>query len=319
MPTVSVVIPTHNRADLIGEAIQSVLDQTFQDFDVHIIDNGSSDDTEEVVRAFDDQRLNYFWQENTGLPASSRNTGIARSQGEFIAFLDSDDVWLPDKLGDQVEAMRMNPARGIVSSNFRYMGERDFPWMNGPALQDRKIPTGRVFEALLHHNFIATSTAMVRRAALDRVGAFNSDPSIRGCEDVELWLRITHDFEYAYVPKTGALYRVHAGNWAQFGVSPDISAHWTKVVEMTCERRQLPRKLRNSALSQRYGSQAWVCLRTGEDESFWKFIREGCRHRVTAKLIGLSLGRVLLGGRTLVRFYHFLRARGIPHPSHYMK
>ena len=319
MPTVSVVIPTYNRADLIGEAIQSVLDQTFQDFAVHIIDDGSSDDTEEVVRAFNDQRLNYFWQENTGSPGAARNAGIARSRSEFIAFLDSDDVWLPDKLGNQVEAMRTNPACGIVFSNFRYMCEHDFPWMNGPAIQDTKIPTGRVFEALLHHNFIAVSTVMVRRVTLDRVGAFNSDPSIRGCDDVELWLRIAHDFEYAYVPQTGAIYRVHAGNMTQFGVAPDISARWTRVVEMTCERYQLPRKLRNSALSQRYGSQAWVCLRTGEDELFWQFIREGCRHRVTTKLIGLSLGRVLLGGRTLVRFYHFLRSRGMPHPSRYMK
>ena len=237
MATVSVVIPTHNRADLIGEAIRSVLAQTFQDFDVHIVDDGSTDNTKDVVDSLDDGRLHYFWQENSGLPADARNVGILRSGGEFVAFLDSDAVWFPDKLQHQVSAMKANPNCGIVASNYKCMG--DHPLHDQITMRDN-IPAGKVFEALLHANFIGTSMAMVRRSALEKVGAFHTDPSIRCAEDFDLWLRIAYHFEFEPIREVGGVYRIHPLNLAKGGASLESIFAPIRVVERIDKMYRLP-------------------------------------------------------------------------------
>ncbi len=314
MATVSVVIPTHNRADLIGEAIRSVLAQTFQDFDVHIVDDGSTDNTKDVVDSLDDGRLHYFWQENSGLPADARNVGILRSGGEFVAFLDSDDAWFPDKLEHQVSAMRANPNCGIVASNYKCMG--DHPLHDQITMRDN-IPAGKVFEALLHANFIGTSMVMVRRSALEKVGAFHTDPSIRCAEDFDLWLRIAYHFEFEPIREVGGVYRIHSLNLAKGGASLDSIFAPIRVVERIDKMYRLPKKLMRSALSEHYARQAFHFLRAGDPQSFRQSIRHGARHRVTAKHIGLLLGHALLGTGGLIRFFDFIRHWGLnPSSSH---
>ena len=304
MAVVSVVIPTHNRADLIGEAILSVLDQTFENFDVHIIDNGSTDNTKAVIDSFADDRLHYFWQEDSGLPADSRNVGISRSRGEFIAFLDSDDSWLPDKLERQVEAMRANPNCGIVTSNYTCAG--DHP-LNGKTTLRKKIPTGKVFEKLLRANFICASMAMVRRSALQKAGVFDPNPSICCSEDFDLWLRILHDFELEYVKEVGGVYRIHASNLAKGGGALETIFSPIRVVEKIGEMHHLPQKLLDSALADHYARQAFHFLRAGDVKSFRESIRQGSRHRMTTKHVGLLLGHALLGANGMIRLFDFIR------------
>ena len=102
-PTISVIIPTYNRADFIGRAIESVLDQTYQDFEIIVIDDGSKDNTENIVKSFDDTRITYIRLKDNKGAAVARNTGIGTARGKFIAFQDSDDEWLPQKLAKQME------------------------------------------------------------------------------------------------------------------------------------------------------------------------------------------------------------------------
>lgn len=316
MPAVSVVIPAYNQGAFIGEAIRSVLEQTLRDFDVHVIDDGSTDDTKEVVESFDDERLRYFRQENSGLPAVARNVGISRSRGEFIAFLDSDDSWLPDKLERQAETMRANPNCGIVASNFQCLG--DHP-LGGKVLLRGNVPTGKVFEKLLHAGFICTSMAMVRRSALEKVGAFDADPSIRCSEDYDLWLRITHDFEFEHVEKVCGFYRIHESGITK-GADPfEWLAPAARVVEKICETHRLPRKLADSALAVHYARQAFHYLRAGDAESFRGAIRRSARRRMTMPLAGLLLGRALLGANGLIRLFEFLRSRGFRLPHTYRR
>ena len=316
MPAVSVVMPTHNRADLIGEAIRSALAQTFRDFDVHVIDNGSTDDTKEVVESFGDERLNYFWKEDSGLPADSRNVGIARSRGEFIAFLDSDDLWLPDKLERQVKAMRANPNCGLVACNYARAGEHP---LAGRAVLRRSIPTGKVFEKLLYVNFISTSMAMARRSALEKVGLFHIDPAINCSEDFDLWLRITHDFEFEYIEQVGGLYRIHESNLGEGGASARSVLSPVRVVERVHEMYRLPRKLRDSALAEHYAKQAFHFLLMGDAARFRESLRQGARRRWTIKGVGLRLGRALLGTSGLIRLFRFLRSRGLNPGNPYVR
>ncbi len=314
MPAVSVVIPAYNQGAFIGEAIRSVLEQTFRDFDVHVIDDGSTDDTKEVVESFDDERLRYFRQENSGLPAVARNVGIARSTGEFIAFLDADDLWLPDKLERQAEAMKANPNCGIVACNFQCLG--DHP-LGGKVMLRGNVPTGRVFEKLLHANFICTAMAMVRRSALQKAGVF--DPSLRIGEDYDLWLRITHDFEFEHVEKVCGFYRINKQSITE-GNSPLV---WIpaliSVVERICEMYHIPRKLADSALAVHYARQAFHYLRAGDAESFRGAIRRSAGRRMTMPLAGLLLGRALLGANGLIRLFEFLRSRGFRLPHTYRR
>ena len=116
MPVVSAIIPTYNFGRFLGEAIQSVLDQTFTDFELIVVDDGSTDDTREVVGSFNDSRIRYIYQENRGLPAA-RNTGIKASRGEYIAFLDSDDIWLTQNLELKVKSLDSHPDAGLVCSD----------------------------------------------------------------------------------------------------------------------------------------------------------------------------------------------------------
>ena len=146
-PKVSVIVPTHNRADLIEYSIRSVLAQTYPDFELLVVDNGSTDSTRSVVDGIGDPRIRYIYQENSGGPAGPRNTGIRESRGEYVAFLDSDDLWVPTKLARQVEVLEKRPAVGLVYGQFTRFSEC------GNTVSD-PIPTlenarsGEVFEDL---------------------------------------------------------------------------------------------------------------------------------------------------------------------------
>src|SRR3990170_3250837 len=124
MARVSVVVPAHNHAKYLPVTIRSVLDQTFTDFELILIDNGSTDNTHEVVQRFDDPRIRYFYQKDSGLPANSRNVGINMSRGEWIALLDSDDIWLPNKLATQMRYADEIPTAFFICTNAIYFSEQ---------------------------------------------------------------------------------------------------------------------------------------------------------------------------------------------------
>jgi glycosyltransferase involved in cell wall biosynthesis len=188
-PRVSVVIPTFNSSAMVKEAIQSVLSQTYRDFEVVVIDDGSTDNTEAVVRGFGEP-VRYFKQKNQGVSAA-RNAGIQQSLGEYIAFLDSDDLWLPEKLAEEIPALDDDPKIGLVYCDWSVTSGDAV--LQSSYLKDLPAASGYVFDDLIQSGFILTSGVVVRRACLDNVGDF--DKSLAIAQDYDLWLRISYQWK----------------------------------------------------------------------------------------------------------------------------
>lgn len=192
-PLFSVVIPTYNRAHRILRAVESVLSQTFKDFEIWVIDDGSVDDTEAVLRPFEG-RLNYWHQRNGGV-ANARNTGIEKSRGAYIAFLDSDDWWYPRKLEVVARAIEENPSAGLFYSKFD-VSDHTCRKLWTPHIRG---VSGHAYKALLVKDFVATSTAVVRKDCFDQAGMF--DTALSGCEDWDMWIRIARFFPIQFIPE----------------------------------------------------------------------------------------------------------------------
>jgi glycosyltransferase involved in cell wall biosynthesis len=193
-PRISVVIPVHNRSLPVRRAIESVLAQTCQDFDIIVVDDASTDGTPAAVEAFGDPRITLIHHERNRGGSAARNTGFRASSAEYIAFLDSDDEWLPGKLERQLAAFERSGDRLALV----YTGaERVFP--DGSVSRHVARRRADLTRALLTKNVIGeTSLGMVRRSALEAVGGF--DESLPSCQDLDLWLRVCSRFDADVVP-----------------------------------------------------------------------------------------------------------------------
>lgn len=186
VPQVSVIIPTYNYARFIGEAIESVLAQSYRDFEIVVVDDGSTDQTKEVVSRFPEVR--YLSQVNKGI-AAARNTGLASSQGEYLVFLDADDRLLSRCLEVGVGSLRDNPACAFVSGQWEKIAEDGKPLAPLPGFVVKEDH----YRAFLNCNYIRTiGQVMFRRSVFDAVSGFDS--SAPGCDDIELYLRIARAY-----------------------------------------------------------------------------------------------------------------------------
>ncbi|MBT3182847.1 MAG: glycosyltransferase [Deltaproteobacteria bacterium] len=183
-PSVSVIIPTYNRAEFLREAIDSVLMQSMRDFELIIVDDGSVDSISDVVNSFNDSRLAYVRQVRGGV-SSARNLGVLKSSARLIAFLDSDDTWLPEKLSTQVDCFLSHPDVAICQTEEIWIrsGRRVNP------MNKHKKYSGWIFEKCLPLCIISPSAVMMKRDVFDELGGF--DESLPACEDYDLWLRAT--------------------------------------------------------------------------------------------------------------------------------
>lgn len=202
---VSVIIPTYNSAHLIETALQSVVAQTYTDFEILVVDDGSTDDTKAVVEKFRGP-CRYLYQQHAG-PSVARNAGIRHSSGEMIAFLDADDAWRQDKLAVQVARFTQDPQIGLLESGYYLCDAELKPLRYHPPARLR----GSAFEDLLaSYNAPNNSTVMVKRQFLEQAGGF--DPSFSVLEDYDLWLRIAEHTVFDYSDEALAYTRIHAGN-----------------------------------------------------------------------------------------------------------
>ena len=203
IPLVSVVIPTFNRADFVVRAVESVLSQDYPSIEVLVVDDGSTDDTAARLDALADTRLRVLTQPNGGV-ARARNRGASEAAGLYVAFLDSDDFWLPGKLMAQVAAMEAAPSR----AGFCYTG---LEVRRPGAPSEVQIPTvsGSAFRAMLLDNAVRapTSCGLVRREVFDAVGGF--DPDLPAIEDWEWLIRVARLYDFVAVPEVLAVYRDH--------------------------------------------------------------------------------------------------------------
>ena len=193
LPTVSVVVPTYNRAYRLGETLRSVLNQTYQDFETIVVDDGSTDDTSKVMQSFPEVQY-VFLKENHGV-SKARNEGLTRAKGRYICFLDSDDLWDEKKLQTQVEWMEKN-----VDYQVCYTDEI---WVRkgvrvNPMKRHQKY-SGDIFRHCLSLCIVSPSSAMLRAELFDQIGNF--DESLPACEDYDLWLRIAIKYAFHFIEK----------------------------------------------------------------------------------------------------------------------
>lgn len=186
---VSVIIPTYNRAHLIGRAIKSILNQTYQDFEIIVVDDGSTDNTEEVLKGFNDSRILYIRHNHNRGGAAARNTGIKAARGKYIAFQDSDDEWLPEKLEKQMKVFEnVSPKVGIVYTDMWRITGDEREYFRSPAIMP---DDGIVYKNALNNRVmnIGIQSAVIKRECFDKAGMF--DAKFRRLIDLELFIRMS--------------------------------------------------------------------------------------------------------------------------------
>lgn len=205
-PKVSVVMPTFNYGHFIGEAICSVLSQTFHDFELIIVDNFSSDNTTEVVSAFQDERIRFHQFNNKGSIAAARNFGWNKARGEIIAFLDSDDKFRDNKLETQ---LAVHTGDNVLSHHdLKFFGTKRIGVAKG-----RRVGVDATLDMITKGNPINTSSTMIARSLLELCGGFSEDKEIVTAEDFHLWLKLSeHGANIVYLPKVLGFYRLHSAS-----------------------------------------------------------------------------------------------------------
>lgn len=204
MPLISVIVPVYNGAKTIRETLESVINQTFQDFELIVINDGSKDSTLKIVAEIKDPRLTVFSYPNAGL-AVSRNRGIKHAIGEYISFIDADDLWTPDKLEAQLNALQNNPQVAVAYSWTDYIDESSQFLRRGGYV----TANGNVLAKLLVVDFLENgSNPLIRRQALIDVGGF--DESLPAAEDWDILLRLAAHYHFVAVPSPQILYRTSA-------------------------------------------------------------------------------------------------------------
>lgn len=203
-PTVSIILPTYNREKLISFAIQSVLNQTCSDFELIIVDDGSQDNTTNLVSKFNDSRIRYIHHyQNAGVSAA-RNTGIEQAKGQYIAFLDSDDEWLPEKLEQQLQIFQDQPTVAVIYSWLIKESQNN----QSQTIRSSKY-RGYIYGDLLYSNFIGTpSTVIVKRECFD--SGIRFDPHLPCCEDWDVWLKLAKFYQFEVILAPLVKYREHS-------------------------------------------------------------------------------------------------------------
>ncbi len=209
-PLVSVIIATYNRAQLLVQAIQSVLAQSFTDFELIVADDGSTDDTAERVAALD-APIRYLRLEHSGHPSVTFNRALAVAKGQLIAFLADDDLWDEQKLARQVAVLEHTPQAGFVYSDFRFLTEDGR--ISPSVMRPEHKQSGPMLDTLLDDCVISACTVLVRREALDQAGWF--DESFSTAEDYDLWVRLAQVTQAAYIDEPLALIRKHKNQLSQ--------------------------------------------------------------------------------------------------------
>ena len=225
MPKASIIVPAYNAAQYISKTLDSILNQSFQDFEIVIIDDGSSDQTASIIDQYDDPRIRYHHQANSGKPAIPRNRAIKKARGEFIFIFDSDDIMLPEKLATTIECMEQTPQAGLAFTGFACIDEGghvinpDFlaPYetlhsLEKIAVSDNAylIQAREALKGLAVSNYLGTSGVAIRRGVFEQVGGFDED--VRNSDDYLMWQAIASCYGFIYIPAIFHQYRVRSGS-----------------------------------------------------------------------------------------------------------
>lgn len=238
LPSVSVIIPAYNRAETLAGAIDSVLAQKYPHFELIVVDDGSTDTTPEILGSYGGA-ITSLRQINAGVSAA-RNLGMHHAKGEMIAFLDSDDYWLPDKISTQIKWFKENPAAMICQTEEIWI--RHDRRVN-PGKKHQKL-SGKIFIPSLSLCLISPSAVMMKRGLIDQVGMF--DPNLPACEDYDLWLRVTCDFPVGLIDKPFVVRR--GGHTDQLSAMPGLDKYRIHAIRKILKNKVLSMEQRDAAI-----------------------------------------------------------------------
>lgn len=279
---VSVIIPTYNRSDYVLDAIQSVIDQKYESVEILVIDDGSTDDTKEKLAPLHDSgMIRYIYQENQERSAA-RNRGILLASGEYLAFLDSDDLLEANAIGKQVQYLSTHPEVGLVHGGYikfdvlnHDLGYRDPSWFSGWVYPDI---------LMIWYTLLSPSTVMVPKRVLDDVGGFDEDLFI--AEDLDLWRRIARKYPFGYINQSLARLRVHPGNTSRDALK--TTREFERYLEKAFQDdMDLSRRFKNRVLSRLYSNQSYMML-SGRGDELMSAARASARRAIVHDPVNMS-------------------------------
>lgn len=306
MPKVSVIIPAYNCQAYVAQAIQSVLNQSHRDFEIIVIDDGSSDNTLQALAPYAD-RIQLIRQHNSGV-AVARNAGLRAAKGDLLAFLDADDWWEPERISTQLAALQLFPSAGLVFSDFavveqngalrmprgirwKYgsMGEeKDSAWekifsdadtITSPGAINALAYHGHILRRLFQGNFINTCSVLLKRAVLEQIGEF--DPNLKTEEDYEYWLRVTHQWSAIYVDYPLVTFRLSPGQLTRTDNAERVAKNIFTVIQRTSAAMSAHLDPRQVAVRfrQMYLRLGVIALRAGRGSEARFYLKKNLRGR----------------------------------------
>jgi len=273
-PQVSVVIPAYNRAHCVEKAIDSVLAQTVDRIEIILVDDGSTDNTRDIIAEKYGDRVRYIFQENQGIPGA-RNTGINHSRGEYVAFLDSDDSWRPNKLEKQLRLFEEHPEYGMVACRCAKIQCAENPKKPDRPLsyQGRRGKSGWILKDLFAKNFIRTSSVIIRKNCFEKVGLF--DETLLQTQDYDLWLRMAAAYPVGFINESLTVYLDNAR-----GISTDSllgRLYRQRALEKAYLKKAVPKKLYRRRMAQAYNVIGRHYLRRGDRAKGLKYLKQSLR------------------------------------------
>lgn len=221
-PLVSIIVTTYNRRGLLNETINSILNQTYKNFELIIVDNFSNYDFFKHIKTFNDLRIRGFQNQNNGIIAVNRNFGIKKTKGEYIAFCDDDDLWHPNKLTCQLKELEKCSC-GLCFTNIDYINS-DGGKINIKHKIKRQYRNLTFNKYILSGSSICNSSIMIKRDVVKTVGLISEDPQLIAAEDYDYWARILKKYKSCYVDKVLVSYRINNVN----SVQNTINTHWLR-------------------------------------------------------------------------------------------
>lgn len=277
-PLISIIINCFNSEKYLDAALDSVLVQTYPHWEIVFWDNQSTDRSADIVKRRADRRIRYFYASQHTVLGTARNLAIAQAQGEWVAFLDCDDLWSPEKLAMQVDLIRQNgPELGLVYARAEHLLEQDglaTAWGQKLAkvssARNFELPQGRIFAQMMRANHVPLVAALVRRSALMAIGGIG--PSLKQAEDYELFVKVAHDYTVAAVDEELCQFRVHQNNWSHS--QAEIS--YTESISIV--ERYLPDPAAKAGLAIWQANYAGYLLTKGRLREAWKQIVKSGRY-----------------------------------------
>ncbi|MEL6460301.1 MAG: glycosyltransferase [Cyanobacteria bacterium J06621_15] len=295
--TISVIVPVFNAKKTIKETIYSILNQTFKDIEVIVSDDCSTDSTLEIVKSISDSRIKVISNPtNTGV-SETRNRGIAQAQGEYISFIDADDLWTPDKLESQWQVLQNNPQAAVAYSWTDYINAEGKFIKSGR----RVIANGDIFTKLLQINFLENgSNPLIRHKALAEIGGF--DKSLVAAEDKDMWLRLAANYEFVCVEKPQILYRQSKNSLStNLKTMEDTSL---KVIERAFKYAKAEKfqHLKRQTISQMYQYLTFKAIEVPIEKRqpltatyfLWNYMKNNSNLLTNKKLIAIAAFKILL-------------------------